>query len=536
MSQRVSTPPSATAVISPYQAFSAAALRARLLPNLTLTGKLLWIVPLVVTVLGGLLRFINLSHPHMLIFDETYYVKDAYALLHYGHEMEWVEDSNEQFIAGNPQLEGGPSYVVHPPLGKWLIAGGMLLFGEFNGFGWRFATALFGTLAVLLVTLCAQRLFNSHALAAIAGLLLAIDGHSIVMSRTALLDIFLMFFVLAAFYALLLDRTDGRRRLIKKLAVPPGNRLDYWALRYGPMVWFRPWRLVAALLLGAAVGVKWSALSFVAVFGIMTVLWDMSARRTAGIRNWVISGLWRDGIIAFLTIIPLMLLTYLATWVRWLAGSEGRYRNWAAENPGEGVLWLPEALRSLWQYHNSAYGFHTGLDSPHSWQSPPWTWVFAGRPVLFYFEGYDEGVNGCTVSRCTEVITDLPNPVMWWAAALSMFLLVFWWIGARDWRAGAILSAVAAGFLPWLLYPERTMFFFYTLPLTPFMMLALTFVIGKFIPRARQRPRAYQRRIILVALFLALLLLTSAFFWPIWSGEQIPDTAWRSRVWIPSWS
>ncbi|WP_279402820.1 hypothetical protein [Arthrobacter sp. JCM 19049] len=30
-------------------------------------------------------------------------------------------------------------------------------------------------------------------------------------------------------------------------------------------------------------------------------------------------------------------------------------------------------------------------------------------PVLFYFEGYDEAVNGCTVSRCTEVITDLPT-------------------------------------------------------------------------------------------------------------------------------
>lgn len=535
MSLSVSKPQSSGRVSSPHQAFSVAALTQRLLPAAAPSGPLLWIVPLVVTVLGGLLRFIHLSHPHQLIFDETYYVKDAYALLHFGHEVEWVDESNDQFVAGNPQLEGGASYVVHPPLGKWLIAAGMMLFGEFNGFGWRFSTALFGTLAVLLVTLCARQLFNSHALAGVAGGLLAIDGHSIVMSRTALLDIFLMFFVLAAFYALLKDRVDGRRRLIAKLGVAPGHRMDYWLLRYGPAVWFRPWRLVAALMLGAAAGVKWSALSFIAVFGILTVIWDMSARRTAGIRHWVVAGLWRDGIIAFLTIIPLALATYLATWSGWLAGSDGRYRNWAAENPGEGVLWLPATLRSLWQYHVSAYGFHTGLDSPHSWQSTPWTWVFAGRPVLFYFKGYDQGVNGCSVSRCTEVITDLPNPVMWWAAAISMFLLVLWWLGARDWRAGAILSSAVAGFLPWLMYPERTMFFFYTLPLAPFMVLALTFMIGKYLPADMSHPGRYQSRLLVVVVALAVMLLASAYFWPVWSGELIPDIAWKERVWIPSW-
>ncbi|WP_279402821.1 hypothetical protein [Arthrobacter sp. JCM 19049] len=101
----------------------------------------------------------------------------------------------------------------------------------------------------------------------------------------------------------MLDRADGRRRLIAKLSIPPGNRADYWMLRHGPMLWFRPWRLVAGLMLGCAVGVKWSALSFVAVFGILTVLWDLSARRTAGIRHWVVSGLWRDGILAFFQII-----------------------------------------------------------------------------------------------------------------------------------------------------------------------------------------------------------------------------------------
>ncbi|GAA1409189.1 phospholipid carrier-dependent glycosyltransferase [Glutamicibacter uratoxydans] len=523
-------------VQSAREAFTFQSLKYRLLGAATLSGPLLWIIPLAVTVLAGILRFVNLSHPHLLIFDETYYVKDAYSLLQSGYEREWGDEVDEQFAAGDPQLSQDASFVVHPPLGKWLIGVGMLLFGDFNGFGWRFSTALFGTLAVLLVTLCAQLLFKSHFLAGVAGLLMAVDGHSIVMSRTALLDIFLMFFILAAFYALLLDRRYGRMKLARLLAVPAGNRPDDFLLVYGPMLWWRPWRLAAAVMMGCAVGVKWSALSFVAVFCVMAVLWDFSARRTAGIHKWWFSALTRDGIYAFFTMIPLLLATYLATWTGWLATTGGRYRNWAQENPGEGVSWLPAPLRSLWQYHQAGYTFHTGLSSEHGWQSSPWTWPFAGRPVLFYFEGYDQGVNGCDIKRCTEVITDLPNPVMWWACWLSLLLLILWWIGARDWRAGAILAGAAAGFLPWLQYPERTMFFFYTLPMVPFLMLALAYMIGKFIPAEPRRSPLYRTRVAAVAVFLAVVLLVSAFFWPIWSGEMIPDEYWRAHVWIPNWS
>ncbi|MGO2619078.1 dolichyl-phosphate-mannose--protein mannosyltransferase [Glutamicibacter ardleyensis] len=535
MSTTAAKTPDTGNVRSARVAFTFESLKQRLLPVAAPSGALMWIVPLVVTIIGGLLRFVHLSHPNMLIFDETYYVKDAYSLMHFGYEMEWVDDSNDQFVAGDPQLKDTASFVVHPPLGKWLIAFGMMAFGEFDGFGWRFATALFGTLAVLLTTLCARLLFGSHLLAGIAGLLIAIDGHSIVMSRTALLDIFLMFFVLAAFYALLKDRVHGRTQLAKKLSVPLGNRPDEFLLDLGPMLWWRPWRLVAALMLGGAVGIKWSALAFVAVFCLMAVLWDFGARRTAGIQRWQSAAFTRDGIYSFVTMMPVVLLTYLATWTGWLITAGGRYRQWAVENPGEGVTWLPATLRSLWHYHQAAYDFHSGLSSEHGWASAPWTWLFSGRPVLMYFEGYDNGQNGCALDRCTEVIMDMPNPVMWWACTISMILLVFWWLGARDWRAGALLSSVVAGFLPWLMYPERTMFFFYTLPLVPFMVLALTYMIGRFIPRKPRSDAGYRTRIILVAVSLALLLLVSAFFWSVWSGELTSDDYYRMHVWIPSW-
>ncbi|MFP5347218.1 MAG: phospholipid carrier-dependent glycosyltransferase, partial [Actinomycetes bacterium] len=36
-----------------------------------------WLGPLLVAVLGGVLRFWHLDRPHKLVFDETYYVKQA---------------------------------------------------------------------------------------------------------------------------------------------------------------------------------------------------------------------------------------------------------------------------------------------------------------------------------------------------------------------------------------------------------------------------------------------------------------------------
>ena len=70
------------------------------------------------------------------MFDETYYVKDAYSYLVSGYERSWPAKANDSFNAGNPNvLLNTPEYVVHPPVGKWMIAVGMWLFGGDNPFG-----------------------------------------------------------------------------------------------------------------------------------------------------------------------------------------------------------------------------------------------------------------------------------------------------------------------------------------------------------------------------------------------------------------
>ncbi|QDG66270.1 phospholipid carrier-dependent glycosyltransferase [Pseudarthrobacter sp. NIBRBAC000502772] len=534
-------------IARPAEAFSATALRERLIgstrswreypPSLRLW---FWLVPALTSVIGGVLRFVRLDTPHSLVFDETYYVKDAYSYVVSGYERGWPDKANDSFNAGNPAiLLDTPEYVVHPPVGKWMIAGGMWLFGSDNPFGWRFAAALTGTLSILLLTLIALKLFRSVPLSAAAGLLLAVDGHHLVMSRTSLLDIFLMFWLLAAFGALLLDRDDGRRRLAARLgrlaAASRNARPAASQLLAGPWLGIRWWRLAAGVCMGLAIGTKWSGLFFLAGFGMLTVLWDLNARRVAGIRGWVSGGIIKDGLPAFASMVPVAAVVYTATWTGWFRSEGAYFRRWAQSNPSAEWGWLPDSLRSLAHYHLEAYKFHQGLGSEHPYEASAWSWLVMGRPTSFFYQKPEQGVPGCDVPNCASAILSVGNPMIWWGAAISLVVLLFWWAGRRDWRAGAILAGVGAGYLPWFMYPERTMFYFYAVSFEPFLVLALVYCLGLVL--GRDTDPLWRRRsgVYLVALFVAGAVLLSAFFYPVWTAETIPYQEWRYRMWMPSW-
>jgi dolichyl-phosphate-mannose-protein mannosyltransferase len=531
----------------PSEAFTADALTRRLIggirswrdypPSLRLW---FWLIPALTAAVGGILRFVRLDVPRSLVFDETYYVKDGYSLLVSGYERSWPDKANDAFIAGNPNvLLDTPEYVVHPPVGKWMIAAGMWLFGADNPFGWRFAAALTGTLSVALFALIAQKLFGSLVLGAAAGLLLAIDGHHLVLSRTSLLDIFLMFWLLAAFGALLLDRDDGRRRLAARLgrqaAASPTGRPSTLQLLSGPWLGVRWWRIVAGICLGLAVGTKWSALFFLAGFGLLTVFWDLSARRIAGIRGWISAGIIKDGLLAFVSMVPVAAVTYAVSWTGWFRSTDAYYRRWAETNPSAEWGWLPDSVRSLAHYHLEAYKFHQGLSSEHPYEASAWSWLVMGRPTSFFYESPKQGTPGCDFATCTSAILSVGNPLIWWSAAISLVVLLFWWAGRRDWRAGAVLAAVGSGYLPWFMYPERTMFFFYAVSFEPFLVLALVYCLGLVLGKSTDPPWRRRSGLYGVALFLVAAVLVSAFFYPVWTAEMITYQDWRLRMWMPSW-
>ncbi|MCG5465241.1 phospholipid carrier-dependent glycosyltransferase [Micromonospora sp. MED01] len=524
----------------------AATVRRRFATVDTQVDRFSWLATAVVVAIAAIVRFVGLSSPKGKIFDETYYAKDAYGLISRG--VEWNYKDNV------------PSYVVHPPLGKWLIGIGEWAFGYQDAdskvsvpghlmttapeFGWRFSAAVIGTLSVLLLVRIGRRMFRSTVLGCAAGLLLALDGFHLVLSRAALLDIFLLFFVLAAFGALVLDRDARRRRWARALddGLDPSQPGRAGRPPTGWRTW--PWwRLAAGVLIGCACAVKWSALYFVPAFALLVLFWEVGVRRSAGVRRP-----WRDTLVDELPWLVfagvLMVGTYLATWSGWLFTDDGYYRL-ASAYPGSRLSDRPVIgpLINLFEYHRAAYGFHAQLDDAHKYQSWPWQWLLLGRPVAFHYAG--DGV--CGAASCASEILLLGTPLLWWSFLPALVALVWLGVARRDWRAGAILLTVAAGLLPWFWFAldGRTMFSFYAAPAVPFLVLAVVYVLGAMIAPAGGDVGAvaplvpgdpsYERRLvgsIAAGAYVLLVALCFAYFYPIFVGRVIPYSDWLSRMWL----
>ncbi|MER8120016.1 phospholipid carrier-dependent glycosyltransferase [Streptomyces sp. NPDC094031] len=504
-----------------------------------------WAGPLLVTLVAGLLRFWNLGSPRAVIFDETYYAKDAWALVHRGFEVNWDKNANDLVLQthGHLAIPADAAYVVHPPVGKYVIGLGELMFG-FNPFGWRFMTALLGTLSVLMICRIGRRMFRSTFLGCLAGALLAVDGLHFVMSRTSLLDGVLMFFVVAAFGCLLIDRDRSRARLAAALPVgPDGLARPDAEIADSVRLGRRPWRWAAGLMLGLAIGTKWNGLYILVAFCVMAVLWDVGARRVAGARGPRLAVLRRDLGITFLATVPVAVAVYLLSWLGWILsptdGTGGYFRNWALTD-GRGGTWsfLPDWLRSLWHYEHEVYEFHLHLDSPHTYQSNPWSWLVLGRPVSYFYESPNPGADGCPSDagqKCAREVLALGTPLLWWAACFAIVYILWRWAFRRDWRAGAIACAIAAGYLPWFLYQERTIFFFYAVVFVPFLCLAVAMMIGAIIGP----PGSGDTRRVIGAASAGVLVLLIAwnfiYFWPLFTGTAIPIDQWRARMWLDTW-
>ena len=339
------------------------------------------------------LRLWRLNLPKGYIFDEVYYAKNAASLITDGVEL------NEQ---------GESEFVVHPPLGKWLIGIGIKLFGN-NEFGWRVIAALVGSASVLLIYLIVQRLFNSLFLSNIAAALFALDGLHLVMSRVALLDIFLMFFILLTFYLIL--------------------RNDLW---------------LSGVVIGLAAATKWSAVFVIPFLILLTVNIGGANFATWGKR--------------FSQFVLTPMGIYLLSWSGWIISSKG----WARDSGSN-------LFSSLWNYHIEIMNFHRGLTEQHAYAANPWSWLVLGRPTSFYYET----PKNCGAQSCSQEILAIGTPILWWAGIFAIAITVGLFIANKDRVSAFILAGIAGTYLPWFFIQNRTTFYFYAIAIFPFIVLAL---------------------------------------------------------------
>ena len=426
-------------------------------------------------------------------------------------------------------------FVVHPQLGKWLISSGEAVFGM-NAFGWRIAACVFGSLLIVATVRLARRVSRSTLIGGIAGVLLCADGLEFTMSRIALLDIFQAFFLVAAVGAVVADRDYFRWKLADKMTALGLTQLNG---RYGPIVWLRPWRLVAGVLFGLAIGVKWNSMFVLAAMGVLSVIWDIGARRLAGADFRAALGLLIEGIPAFLRLVVVAALVYVATWASWWATAGGWDRRWGLDHPeSPWTKWLGPDIASFMFLHQEIYGFHTGdyiNHATHPYAATPAGWLLMLRPIAIDYQGdIKPGVDGCTATdSCVRAVTGMGTPILWWMAAAALIVGLVWWIGGRDWRFGLPIVAALSTYLPWFNYDTRPLFFFYAITIVPFTATILAMCFGLLLG-APGSPGRWRGGVV-VGVATALVWGDFAYIYPVLSGELIPYQSWLQRMWLRSW-
>ena len=284
------------------------------------------------------------------------------------------------------------------------------------------------------------------------------------------------------------------------------------------MVWLRPWRLAAGVAFGLALATKWNSIFLLAVLGIVSVLWDVGARRLAGAdwHGWL--SLLVDGIPAFVRMVVVAALVYVSTWAGWLLTTGGYDRGWGASNPDHPwVKFIGDPWASLLWYHKEMYEFHVGdfiNNATHPYDAHPAGWLVVARPIgIDAVNDIAPGTDGCLgPDNCIRVISGMGTPVLWWMAAIALVVAAIWWLGGRDWRFGLPVIATAALYLPWFNYADRPVFFFYAITFVPFTVIALALVLGLILGPANGPHR--RRGAIIVGVLVALVAANFALDLP----------------------
>lgn len=469
---------------------------SNIIDKLVKNGKNVKIAFLAIIILLAIFtRFWNLGKPDAFIFDEVYHAFTAKEMLHNNiAAWEWW----------NTPPEGFAYEWSHPPLAKLVMVLGMQMFGE-NSYGWRFFSAVFGVGVIIMIILLGKKLFGTNA-GLIAGFLATVDGLILVQSRIAMNDIYMLFFVLLAFY-LFADIIYSRR------SVSMNNILF----------------VDMGILLGLALASKWSAIYALGILAFWFMAFKMISikellkkheKRLMVFKSF----LWTvTKITAVFVAIPV--IVYLVSY-------KGFFTS--------GHTWdkFVELQKQMWWYH-------TGLKATHSFSSPWWSWPLLLRPVWYWVE-YKPG----TLAN----IYAFGNPFIWWTGVAALvyvtgdmllkmarsFLILLSQklkFAARLKNIGGpgfifnketfsvlfVLSGYYIFILPWAMSP-RIMFLYHYLPSLAFLILLMGYVLSKVRNKA------------VVVAYLILATITFAYFFPRNTGLPVSVEKDQSYIWLKSWS
>jgi dolichyl-phosphate-mannose--protein O-mannosyl transferase len=449
-----------------------------------------------------------LSPPNGQVFDEIYFPVDAYDDVK-GIEQCRPSTSSCRYNYFDPE----------PPLAKLFIAGGEWGYGwyrahfegasgdyidlGFNTFGWRIAACIFGILCIPMIYLLARRLWPNRLFAIAAATLVCFDGMFFIQSRIGMIDIFPIFFILLSYFLFLvhIQSRTPRSSLISLVGL--------------------------GLVLGIGIASKWIVLAaFASIVFLMVV---RAIRRHVdfhvgppGNPRWS----WGRGegpaipggvnwptylVVAAVALIAIPAVIYVESWYPFFA--RGQFHN----------------LADLIEYQKQSFDYHAHLNATHPYGSPWWSWPFLSRPVLYYAEYTNLGIDHWTGKDLVSRMADLGNPWIWWTSLPCVVSLPYFIVRHRSFPATVILLGFITQYLPWSQI-SRVLFMYHMFGGLIFMILALAFVLTHLAQKLEPRGRR-----LLVANHLGVAVLFFFYFYPVWTGLPISGPAYFLGTDTPPW-
>ncbi len=347
--------------------------------------------------LGFLLR--DLGNPPDYLLDEFQYVSSANALLSH---------------SPNPNPEA-------PPLRKLMIAVGIKLYGD-TPVGWRLMSAIFGSFTLVGLFLWVHLLVGEFSIALITALLTLLNNFVFVLSRAALMDSFLVGFMvgglLAFTSALKLDNLGAKSR-----------RLLF---------------LCSGAMFGFSCASKWNGVDALCVVVVVSLVILCAARRSSSPEIATYAGHLRcAGILwvaASFLIVPL--LAYSITFLPLLHS-----------------LHRPFSLSELYSMNLYIWRFHRAVVGNIFLVTPWYKWPFQVQPLrsLSYLVG---------------------NWYIMWAGIAALLVC------ARRFRKSLpetlVVLLYAANFAQWIVTPQSCFFYYYYYPAALFLGVAIPLALRQF--------------------------------------------------------
>ena len=402
------------------------------------------------------------TYENSTYFDEIYHARTAY-----------------EHILGLEPYEN-----THPPLGKYIISLGILLFGM-NPFGWRFMGTLFGVLMLPVLYHLLKQLFGKPSLCFAGTVLFAFDFMHFTQTRIATIDTYAVFFLLLMFDAMVVFlRRDLQRDSIKKLLLP---------------------LLLSGIFTGLGIASKWTAaygaVGLAALFFGKLVLSFRDAKRNGDDLSLLKKRSLRLCLWCCLFFILIPFTLYFGAFLP--------------------LITLPHNVSRLWEsfisYQTTMFNYHSTLVAEHYFASPWYEWPFVVRPI-WYFSGEPVDSTGHY-----STLSAMGNPLLWWACIPALFAAGVQWVRQRQTWAAVALCGFCSVYLPWVLVPRLT-FIYHYFTAVPFLLVALIGVFAK-LPETRLGGHTLaigKYSITVSALFLwvftACCLLLFFIYFPVISG------------------